>query len=60
MYWSMGHYPVLFQPYLLQVIYIAFQYLTVSCIPAIEYYLTLLHNFMNAVLEKIHAVGADA
>ena len=56
----MGHYPVLFQPYLLQVIYIAFQYLTVSCIPAIEYYLTLLHNFMNAVLEKIHAVGADA
>jgi len=27
--------PVLFQPYLLQVMYMTFQYLTVSCIPAI-------------------------
>ena len=26
--------PVLFQPYLLQVVYVTFQYLTVSCIPA--------------------------
>ena len=26
--------PVLFQPYLLQVMYMTFQYLTVSCIPA--------------------------
>ena len=25
--------PVLFQPYLLQVMYMTFQYLTVSCIP---------------------------
>jgi len=29
--------PVLFQSYLLQVMYLTFQYLTVSCIPAIEY-----------------------
>ena len=26
--------PVLFQPYLLQAMYVTFQYLTVSCIPA--------------------------
>ena len=28
---------VLFQPYLLQVMYKTFQYLTVLCIPAVEY-----------------------
>jgi len=29
--------PVLFQPYLLQVMYVTFQYLTVSCIPPVGY-----------------------
>ena len=29
--------PLLFQPYLLQVMYMTFQYLTVSCLPAIGY-----------------------
>ena len=29
--------PVLFQPYLLQVVYMTFQYVTVLCIPAIGY-----------------------
>ena len=29
--------PVLFQPYLLQVMYMTCQYLTVSCIPAVGY-----------------------
>ena len=34
--------PVLFQPYLLQIMYMTFQYLTVSCIPAIGFYVWYL------------------
>ena len=46
--------PVLFQPYLLQVMFMTFHYLTVSCIPAIGH----VHmTFQYLTVSCIPAIG---